>query len=103
MIRFLANLCFVGSFISFAVTTLGLFRMPDAYNLMHAVSVADSVGVGFAILGLFLLSPSWVVRIKLVVILAFFWIVNPATTHLVLKAGLVRGEPLTAETKAMKG
>ena len=103
MIRFLANLCFAGSFISFAVTTLGLFRMPDPYNLMHAVSVADSVGVGFAILGLFLLSPSWAVRIKLVVILAFFWIVNPATSHLVLKAGMVRGEPLAAETKAMKG
>ncbi|HHV94495.1 MAG TPA: monovalent cation/H(+) antiporter subunit G [Firmicutes bacterium] len=103
MIRLLANLCFLGSFISFAVTTLGLYKMPDPYNLMHAVSVADSVGVGFAILGFFLVSPSWAVRIKLLVVLALFWIVNPATSHLVLKAGFVREEPLAAETRAMKG
>jgi multisubunit Na+/H+ antiporter MnhG subunit len=43
------------------------------------------------------------VRIKLVVVLALFWIINPATSHVVLKAGMVRGEPLAAGTKAMKG
>ena len=103
MIRFLANLCFAGSFISFAITTFGLFRVPDAYNRMHAVSVADSMGVGLAVLGLLLLSPSWAVRSKLVVVLPLFWIINPATSHVVLKAGMVRGEPLAAGTKAMKG
>ena len=103
MIRFLAYLCFAGSFISFAITTFGLFRVPDAYNRMHAVSVADSMGVGLAVLRMKLLSTSWEVQIELVVGLALFGIINPATSHVVLKAGMVRGEPLAAGTKAMKG
>ncbi|HAN86363.1 MAG TPA: sodium:proton antiporter, partial [Firmicutes bacterium] len=48
MIRFLANLCFAGSFLAFAIGTLGLFRLPDPYTRLHAVGMGDTMGVGLA-------------------------------------------------------
>ena len=103
MIRWIANICFVGSFLAFGLSTLGLFRFPDPYTRMHGVGMGDTLGVGLAGLGLFLLSPSWALRIKLVVILFLFWVINPTMTHLVAKAGLIHGIQPLEGTRLIKG
>ncbi|MGI6131840.1 MAG: monovalent cation/H(+) antiporter subunit G [Bacillota bacterium] len=103
MIRFCANLCYVGSFCAFAVGTLGLFRLPDPYTRLHGVGMGDTLGVGLAGLGLLLLSPTWALRIKLLVILLLFWTINPTMTHLVAKAGLIHGVRPVEGTKVIKG
>lgn len=95
MIRWIANICFIGSFLTFGLGTFGLFRFPDPYTRMHAVGMGDTLGVGLIGIGLLLLSPSWILRLKLIVILLLFWTINPAMTHLVAKAGLIHGiEPV---------
>ena len=66
MINWIAYICFIGSFLAFALGILGLYRLPDAYTRMHGVGIVDTLCVGFAGLGLILLSPDWIVRIKLV-------------------------------------
>lgn len=103
MIKWLANICFLGSLLAFGLGTLGLFKFPDPYTRMHAVSMGDTLGVGLIGLGLLLLSPNWVLRIKLVVILFLFWIINPTMTHLVAKAGLIHGIQSVEGTKLWKG
>lgn len=103
MIKFIANICFVGSFLAFGLGILGLFRFPDPYTRMHAVGMGDTLGVGLAGFGLFLLSPDWTLRIKLMVILILFWTINPAMTHLVAKAGLIHGVQPVEDTKLRKG
>ena len=91
MIRIIAFICFVGSFLAFALGTLGLYRFPDPYTRMHAIGMGDTMGVGLIGLGLLLLSPSWILRIKIIVIFLLFWIINPTMTHLVAKAGFLHG------------
>lgn len=91
MIKFLASICFVGSLLVFGLGTLGLFKFPDPYTRMHAVGMGDTLGVGLAGLGLFLLCPSWILKIKVVVILLLFWVINPTMTHLIAKVGLIHG------------
>jgi multisubunit Na+/H+ antiporter MnhG subunit len=59
--------------------------------------------VGLAGLGLFLLSPNWILRIKLVFILLLFWLINPTMTHLVAKASLIQGIKPVANTRLRKG
>ncbi|HOQ08104.1 MAG TPA: monovalent cation/H(+) antiporter subunit G [Clostridiales bacterium] len=103
MIKLLAYVCFVGSFLAFGFGTLGLFRFPDSYTRMHAVGMGDTLGVGLAGLGLLLLSPDWIVRLKLVFILLLFWLINSAMTHLVAKAGLIHGVRPAKDTKLRKG
>ena len=43
MVRMLANLCFLGSFLAFGLGTLGLFRFPDSYTRIHAVGMGNNV------------------------------------------------------------
>ncbi|NLJ86486.1 MAG: hypothetical protein GX322_08595 [Firmicutes bacterium] len=103
MIRILANICFAGSFVAFALSTLGLFRLPDPYTRLHGLGMGDTLGVGLAGLGLFLLSPTAALRIKLVVILVLFWLINPTMSHLVAKAGLIHGVHPVDGTRLIKG
>jgi multicomponent Na+:H+ antiporter subunit G len=103
MIKWIAGLCFMGSLLAFGLGTLGLFRFPDPYTRMHAVGMGDTLGVGLAGLGLFLLSPNWILRIKLVFILLLFWLINPTMTHLVAKASLIQGIKPVANTRLRKG
>lgn len=65
-------ICFIGSLLAFSLGTLGLFKFPDPYTRMHAISIGDTLGVGFMGIGLLLLSPNWILRIKLISILIFF-------------------------------
>ena len=65
MIKVLTNLCFCGSLLAFGLGTLGLYRFPDSYTRLHAVGMGDTLGVGLLGLGLMLLSPNWLLRLKL--------------------------------------
>lgn len=103
MVRMLANLCFLGSFLAFGLGTLGLFRFPDSYTRIHAMGMGDTLGVGLLGLGLFLLSPNWLLRLKLGAILLLFWLINPTMSHLVAKAGLIHGVKPAADTGVRKG
>lgn len=103
MIKWMVTICFVGSFLAFGLGTLGLFKFPDPYTRMHTVGMGDTLGVGLIGLGLFLLSPNWILRIKLVVILFLFWTINPTMTHLTAKAGLIHGTPPVKGTRLRKG
>ncbi len=103
MIKLITGLCFIGSFLAFALGTLGLFRFPDPYTRLHGLGMGDTMGVGLAGLGFFILSPTAALRIKLVMILFIFWVINPTMSHLVAKAGLLHGVYPVEGTRVIKG
>ncbi|HAW70482.1 MAG TPA: hypothetical protein DHD79_11230 [Firmicutes bacterium] len=103
MIKWIAYSCFFGSFLAFGLGALGLFRFPDPYTRMHAVGMGDTLGMGLLGFGLFLLSPSWILRLKLVAVLLLFWTINPTMTHMVAKASLIQGIKPAAETSLKEG
>ena len=43
----------------FLAGTVGLLRFPDAYSRLHAVTKADTLGLGLLVVGLSLRSDSW--------------------------------------------
>ncbi|SDZ97678.1 monovalent cation/H(+) antiporter subunit G [Alkalimonas amylolytica] len=43
----------------FLAGSLGLLRFPDVFSRLHAVTKADTLGLGFIVLGLALLEPNW--------------------------------------------
>lgn len=93
---------FIGVFF-FALTSLGLMRMPDAYCRLHAVSLGDTFGFASIIIGLLLLVPGFTNVLKLLLVLVIMWIVNPTVSHYVSKVALLRGnwvvvqEPVKSE------
>lgn len=102
MIKGIAIICFIGSFLSFGLGILGLFRFPDPYTRMHGVSIGDTLGVGLMGIGLLLLSPNWILRVKLIFILLLFWVINPTMTHLIAKAAVMYGAKPAKTTKMRK-
>lgn len=102
MIKIISMICFMGSFLAFGLGTLGLFRFPDAYSRMHGVAIGDTLGVGLMGFGLLLISPNWILRAKLIVILILFWIINPTMSHLIAKAAVIHGTKPAEDTKMRK-
>ena len=76
----------------FTVTgALGLVRMPDVYTRMHAVSVIDTLGIGFMILGMALQAGLSLVTLKLLFLLALVFFTWPVVTHALAQACLHDG------------
>lgn len=81
------------------VGTLGLFRFNNVLNRMHAAAMVDTLGVLGVVLGLLLLCSSWVVCIKLALILIFLWLTSPIASHLIAKMELLTGMDMDADEK----
>ena len=103
MIKVMAMICFIGSLLAFGLGTLSLFRFPDAYTRMHGVGIGDTLGAGLMGIGLLLLSPTWILRFKLIIILVLFWIINPTMSHLIAKTAVIHGTQPAKDTIVRKG
>lgn len=102
MIKIIATIFFIGSFLAFCIGTLGLFRFKDSYTRMHGVGVGDTLGVGLMGIGLLLLSPSWILRFKIIFILILFWIINPTMSHMIAKSAVMNGTKPKKHTRIRK-
>lgn len=60
----------------FIAGTLGLLRFPDVYSRLHAVTKADTLGLGLVVLGLCLRAPSW----QAVVMMLLVWLLVMASS-----------------------
>lgn len=60
----------------FVAGTLGLLRFPDVYSRLHAVTKADTLGLGMVVLGLSLRSSSWLS----VVLMLLVWLLVMASS-----------------------
>lgn len=91
IVELISNLLLLlGSF--FVVTGIaGLFRFPDFFTRMHAVSITDTLGAICILVGLMLHSDSeWLVIMKLLFILLFSLLTGPAASHALAKSALHR-------------
>lgn len=52
----------------FLVGTVGILRMPDLLSRLHALTKADTVGLGFVVIGLCLLAGDAAMIVKLVLV-----------------------------------
>lgn len=89
-------LLLAGSFF-FVIGMLGLHRMPDIFTRMHAVSVAETLGVALLIFGMLLQAGFTLVAVKLIFILLVLFVTAPVSSHALARAALHDGEkPLLA-------
>lgn len=91
VIDLLSWACLVAGGAFCIVGAVGLLRMPDFYTRMHAASVLDTLGAGLILLGLLLQAGPTLVGAKLVMIGLLLLFANPAATHALARAALLRG------------
>lgn len=97
-----AALCVLGAGLAL-IGTVGVLRFPDFYTRLHATSVTDTSGASALLLGMALMSPSWLVVAKLAAIWLFIFLTTPTATHAIANAAHVAGlEPIIGRRAAAR-
>ncbi|MBU0729929.1 MAG: monovalent cation/H(+) antiporter subunit G [Proteobacteria bacterium] len=71
--------------------SIGLIRLPDIYNRLHALTKADNVGLGFILLGLTLQADNLTSLFKLFFIWILVLIASSASCHLIARSAIRKG------------
>jgi len=66
------------------ISSLGLIRMPDAYNRIQVGTKASTMGTILSVASLFFFYPGWTG--KLIVLVLFVLITNPVSSHVIARA-----------------
>ena len=85
-----AGLMLVGLFF-LVVAAIGMVRLPDVFSRSHAVALTDSLGALFLLAGLAVehgFSPN---ALRILVVLALLYILNPVISHATVRAALRSG------------
>jgi multicomponent Na+:H+ antiporter subunit G len=90
VLSFLALISLGGGLFFLFVGTVGLLRLPDVFNRLHATTKCDTLGAGLILLSLALQS-SAAVGIRLILLALFILITNPTAAHVIARAAYKTG------------
>lgn len=95
----ITGLLLVAALFFFVAGTVGLLRFPDLYSRLHALTKADNVGLGFAVLALMLQAQSWSEVFKLGLIWVLVLAASATVCFLIGNEALRRGvKPWTGKS-----
>ena len=85
-IRFgIAAALIIAGVIIIGIAILGVFRFYFVINRMHIAAACDTMGIMLVLLGLIVLDGLSAMSLKLALIIAFMWLANPVSSHLICK------------------
>ena len=76
----------------FTFEMIGVFRFRYVLNRMHAAAMGDTLGIGFAILGLIVMSGLNLTSLKLFLVILFLWFSSPVSSHLIARLEVTTDE-----------
>lgn len=82
--------CIVGGLLCI-VSAIGVLRFPDLYTRLHAASITDTSGAGLVLLGMALMSPHWLVLVKVGCIFGFLLLTSATASHSLANAAHTAG------------
>ena len=92
-IRFLVGTAFLLSGLSiFAIEMIGVFRFRYVLNRMQSAAMGDTLGIGFSIVGLMIMSGWNFTTLKLFLVIVFLWFSSPVSSHLIARLEVTTNE-----------
>ena len=92
-IRFLAGAALLLAGIAiFILEMVGVFRFKYVLNRMHAAGMGDTLGIGFSLLGLIVMSGLNFTSLKLLLVIVFLWFSSPVSSHLIARLEVTTNE-----------
>ena len=87
MIRvIIAGALIVTGLFTLSVAMLGIFRLSTMLNRIHVAAKCDTMGAMLILIGLMILSGWNIFSLKLLLVIVFLWLCNPAASHLIARA-----------------
>ena len=87
----LAIIFIVAGLFFMIVSAVGVVRLPDVFSRSHAVSLTDSLGAFLILIGIALHEGLGTNMLKILVVLALLYILNPVIAHATVRAALRSG------------
>lgn len=92
-IRFLAGAAFLLFGLGiFAIEMIGVFRFRYVLNRMHSAAMGDTLGIGFSLVGLMIMSGWSFTTLKLFLVIVFLWFSSPVSSHLIARLEVTTDE-----------
>jgi multicomponent Na+:H+ antiporter subunit G len=76
----------------FIIEMIGVFRFKYVLNRMHAAAMGDTLGIGFSLLGLIVMSGFTFTSLKLLLVVIFLWFSSPTSSHLIARLEVTTNE-----------
>jgi len=73
------------------VAAIGMVRLPDVFSRSHALSLTDSLGAALVLAGLAIYQGFNMNLLKILVVLALIFLLNPVISHATIRAALRSG------------
>ncbi len=80
---------------------IGIFRMKYALNRLHSAAMVDSLGLFLITAGMIVISGFTVDSLKLILIVALFWVASPVCSHLLAALEVSTNEDLKDSCQIM--
>ncbi|MBR5382162.1 MAG: monovalent cation/H(+) antiporter subunit G [Oscillospiraceae bacterium] len=71
---------------------VGMFRFKYTLNRMHSAAMADTLGIGFIMLGCIVLYGFSAATGKMILLLVFLWLTAPISSHLLARMDILTQE-----------
>lgn len=81
------------------VAAVGMVRLPDVFARSHAVALTDALGAFFLLAGLAIYDGFSTNSLRILVVLALLYLVNPVISHATVRAALRTGEKPVGEDR----
>ena len=82
----IAALLILSGLFVLGIATVGIFRFSTMLNRIHVAAKCDTLGALLVLSGLMVLSGFNIVSLKLLLVIIFLWLCNPAASHLVARS-----------------
>ncbi len=89
--------CLLIGTLIFFIELIGVYRFQYVLNRMHATAIGDTLGIGICLLGLMFLSGFNFTTFKIGLIIVFFWLASPVSSHLISRLEVTTNENLKDE------
>lgn len=81
----LGSVFLISGVIVFVLEVFGVFNMKYVFNRMHSAAMGDTLGLLLSLIGLMFLSGLNFTTLKLLLVIVFFWLTSPVSSHLLAK------------------
>ena len=86
----------------FSIEMIGVYRFHYVLNRMHAAAMGDTLGIGFSLVGLMIMSGFNFTSLKLLFVVIFLWFSSPASSHLIARRDVTTDEEKEKHYRVVK-
>lgn len=103
-VRFgISALLIVSGLFVLGIATVGIYRLDYVLNRIHVAAKCDTLGIMLVLSGLAASGVSLFPGLKMLLVIAFMWLSNPVSNHLIVRLEIVSNEEIEKECEIVSG